>query len=60
MGDELYYKEWRIAVMHGGAGWKALVYRPDSPLHEVSVPHNGDRDAVIEAAKALVDKLLKS
>ena len=60
MGDEIYYKNWRIDVMHGVAGWDALIYRPSSPLHEVSVPHNGDRGAVIAAAKACIDKLLAS
>lgn len=58
MGDEIRYKEWRIDVMQSGPGWEALVYRPNSPLHEVSVPHQNDRHAVIEEAKALIDKML--
>lgn len=58
MGDEIHYKEWRIDVMHSGTGWEALVYRPKSPLHEVSVPSGHNRHAVIEEAKALIDKML--
>jgi hypothetical protein len=57
MGDEIYYKGWRIDVMHHGDGWEALVYRPSSPLHEVSVPESPDRRVVIEEAKTLVDNL---
>ena len=58
MGDEIYYKKWRIDVMQSEPGWEALIYRPHSPLHEVSVPHGQNRHAVIEEAKALIDKLL--
>jgi hypothetical protein len=58
MGDEIHYKGWRIDLMHGDRGWEALIYRPGSPLHEVTVPHGDDRHAVIEDAKMLIDKLL--
>jgi hypothetical protein len=51
-------KGWRIEVLHHGDGWKALVYRTTSPLHEITVPNRPDRRAVIEGAKELVDKLL--
>jgi hypothetical protein len=60
MGDEIHYKEWRIDVMHRGPGWEALIYRPNSPLHEASVPAAQDRRTVIENAKVLIDKLLAS
>ena len=60
MGDEIHYKEWRIDVMHRGLGWEALINRPNSPLHEASVPARQDRRAVIEDAKVLIDKLLAS
>jgi hypothetical protein len=54
--DEIHYKGWRIEVLHGGAGWKALVYRPSSLLHDTRVPDGPDRHAVIELAKVLIDK----
>ena len=57
MGDEIHYKGWRIDVMSRENGWEALVYRPSSPLHEVTVPNGSDRRTVIEEAKVLVDKL---
>lgn len=60
MGDEIHYKEWRIDVLHRGLGWEAMIYRPNSPLHEASVPAGQDRRAVIEDAKELIDKLLAS
>jgi len=60
MGDEIHYKEWRINVIHSGAGWEALIYRPGSPLHDVSVPAAQDRRNVIEEAKVLIDALLAS
>jgi len=60
MGDEIFYKEWRIDVMQSESGWEALIYRPSSPLHEVSVPHGQNRRAVIEGAKMLIDELLAS
>ena len=60
MGDEIHYKEWRIDVMHKGLGWEALIYRPNSPLHETSVPARQDRRAVIEDAKLRIDKMLAS
>jgi len=60
MGDEIHYKEWRIALMHKGLGWEALIYRPSSLLHETTVPAGQDRRAVIEDAKTLVDNLLAS
>ena len=56
--DEIHYKEWRIEVLHGELGWKALVYRPSSPLHELEVPNSSDRRATIEDARALIDKLI--
>jgi hypothetical protein len=60
MGDEIHYKEWRIDVMQSESGWEALIYRPSSLLHEVSVPHGQNRRAVIEEAKVLIDELLAS
>ena len=57
-GDEFHYKGWRVEVLHAGAGWKALVYGPSSPLHEVEVPYGPDRHIVMKEAKALIDKLL--
>ncbi len=58
MGDEISYKDWRIAVMHHADGWEALVYRPSSLLHEVAVPRGPDRHAVIAQAKLLVDQMM--
>jgi hypothetical protein len=58
MGDEIRYKEWRIDVMQTESGWEALIYRPNSLLHEVSVPHRQNRRAVIEEAQVLIDELL--
>jgi hypothetical protein len=60
MGDEICYKEWCMDVMHSGPSWEALIYRPNSPLHDVSVPHGNDRHAVIEKAKLLIDDRLAS
>lgn len=57
MGDEIHYKGWRIDLMHHEHGWEALVYRPSSPIHEVTVPKGLDRRTVLEGAKALVDQL---
>ena len=57
MGDEIHYKGWRIDLMQLEHGWEALVYRPSSPIHEVSVPKGLDRRTVIEGAKTLVDQL---
>jgi hypothetical protein len=54
--DEIHYKDWRIAVLPCESGWKALVYRPSSPLHESTVPLGQDRRAVIAEAKALIDR----
>ena len=56
--DEIHYKGWRIEVLHGEPGWKALVYRPSSPLHEADVPNGSDRHTVIEGAKTLIDTLI--
>lgn len=53
--DEICYKDWRIEVLPDGSGWKALVYRPSSPLHEATVPHGPDRRAVIAQAKTIID-----
>lgn len=55
MGEEIHYKGWRIDIMHHGNGWEALIYRANSPLHELSVPKAPDRRAVIEDAKNLID-----
>lgn len=54
--DEIHYKDWRIEVLRDESGWEALVYCPGSPLHERTVPHGADRRAVIEDAKALIDR----
>lgn len=54
--DEIHYKGWRIEVPQDDTGWKALIYRPSSLLHEVIVPHGPDRRAVIEEAKSLIDR----
>lgn len=56
--EDIHYKGWRIDVLHQGAGWKALIYRPSSLLHEETVPAGADRHAVMQAAKALVDRYL--
>ena len=56
--DEIHYKGWRIDVLHQGAGWKALIYRPSSLLHEEPVPMGSDRRAVMRQAKTLVDQCL--
>jgi hypothetical protein len=56
--DEINYKGWRIDVPHQGEGWKALIYRPSSLLHETTVPEGPDRRAVLEEAKTLIDSLL--
>jgi len=54
--DEIHYKDWRIEVMADASGWKALVYRPSSPLHETTVPQGPDRRAVVAQAKSLIDR----
>ncbi len=54
--DEIRYKNWRIEVLTDQPGRKALVYRPTSPLHETTVPHGLDRDAVVAEAVALIDR----
>ncbi len=56
--DEIHYKAWRIEVLHAESGWKALVYRPSSPIHEIDVPEGSDRRAAVEGARTLIDKLL--
>ena len=53
--DEIIYKGWRIDMAHHGEGWKALIYRPSSLLHETTVPEGPDRRIVLEDAKALID-----
>jgi hypothetical protein len=58
MGDEIHYKEWRIDLMHGTSGWEALIYRPGSPLHEMSVPVGQARRTVLEEGKRQIDDLL--
>lgn len=54
--DEIHYKDWRIQVLADESGWKALVYRPHSPLHEATVPQGPDRRAVVAEATALIDR----
>jgi hypothetical protein len=58
--DEIKYKGWRIDVLHQGDGWKALIYRPSSPLHEINVPNGSDRRAVLEEATMIIDGLLET
>ena len=55
--DEINYKGWRIDVLHQQDGWKALIYRPSSLLHETSVPKGSDRRAVLEEATMVIDSL---
>jgi hypothetical protein len=56
--DEIHYKGWRIAVLHQEQAWKALIYRPGSPLHEEPVPTGSHRRAIMQEAKMLVDQCL--
>jgi hypothetical protein len=56
--EGIQYKGWRIDLLHQGAGWKALVFRPSSLLHEKPVPTGLDRRAVILKAKTLIDQCL--
>ena len=56
--DEIHYKGWRVEILHGDRGWKALLYCPRSPLHDTTVPEGPDRRAVIESAKLLIDEAL--
>jgi hypothetical protein len=58
--DEIKYKGWRIDVLHQGEGWKALIYRPSSLLHEIDVPEGSDRRAVLEEATTVIDSLLET
>jgi hypothetical protein len=58
VGSEFHYKDWRVEVLHKGQGWKALVYRPHSPLHEAETPESPDSRAVMEKAMTLIDRLL--
>jgi hypothetical protein len=58
--EAFHYKGWRVEVLHDGAGWKALVYWPISPLHEAEVPEGPDRHLVMEKAKTLIDELLEA
>jgi hypothetical protein len=53
--NEVHYKDWRIGVLSRENGWKALIFRPHSPLHEPTVPSGEDRHTVIEDAKKLID-----
>lgn len=57
--DEIHYKKWRIEILHGDQGWKALIYRPGSPLHELAVPEGQDRRAVLAKAQTLIDEALR-
>lgn len=54
--DGIHFEGWRVAVLHDRPGWKALVYRPGSPLFETTVLHGPDRRAVIAKAKALINR----
>jgi hypothetical protein len=58
--DEINYNGWRIDVLHQRDGWKALIYRPSSLLHETTVPEGSDRRAVLEEATMIVDSLLEA
>jgi hypothetical protein len=60
LNDEFRYKGWRIEALYGNTGWEALIYRPSSLLHEAEVPDGPTRHTVIEQAKAIIDKLLRS
>jgi hypothetical protein len=55
-GGEIHYKGWRIDIMYRSNGWEALIYRPNSPLHEMPVPKGPERRIVIEAAKTFIDR----
>ena len=59
MVDEIHYKGWRVQVLNSDKGWKALLYRPSSPLHEANVPEGPDRRIVIENAQLLIDEAQK-
>ncbi len=58
--EEIHYQGWRVELLHDNVGWKALVYGPNSPLHEAKVPSGHDRHAVMEEAKMLIDEALTS
>jgi hypothetical protein len=58
--DEINCKGWRINLLHQQDGWKALIYRPSSLLHETGVPKGSDRRAVLEEATALIDSLVET
>jgi hypothetical protein len=58
--DEINYKGWRIDVLHQRDGWKALIYRPSSLLHETNVPEGSNRRAVLEEATTIIDSLLET
>jgi hypothetical protein len=51
--DEINYK-----VQQNG--WKALIYRPSSLLHETNVPKGSDRRAVLEESTIFIDSLLET
>jgi hypothetical protein len=53
--EEILYKEWRIDLWMQDSGWKALIYRPHSTLHEPTVPTGQNRRMVIEDAKSFID-----
>jgi hypothetical protein len=57
--EQINYKEWCIDLCIEGSGWKALIYRPHSVLHEETIPTGQDRHAVIEKAKNLIDDWLE-
>lgn len=57
---DISYKGCRIDVLYQGDGWKALIYRPSSLLHEMIVPAGPNRRFVIEDAKTLIDELLQA
>ena len=57
---EVNYKGWRIDVLRHEEGWKVLIYRPSSLLHETAVPEGPDCRSVLEETKAFIDKSLVS
>ena len=53
--ETIDHNGWRIEVTTHGTGWKAFIYRPGSTLAETEIPNGPDRDAVIDAAKRIID-----
>ena len=54
--DETHYKGWRIEVLHGGLGWKVLVYRPGATTLAATFPNYPNRREAIEEAKMFIDE----